>query len=251
MTQPTLPTEAEGRAAFGSGSCLCGRNRYVLRASPLYAGYCHCSQCRKFSGAACSAFLGVKAADLDTVAGDAALLGCHWKTATTRMRFCQQCGSSLYVEKLQQGIVHVRMGTLDGPSPLQPMVHVFVGSKADWVEITDDLPQFDGSVPYELAQQIGVDAADRLGHAVAAGDVELIGQVSDPSRSGLVETRVQAFQDCLGKLSLTTRSSTDAGIKVTDFYTQEPEPRVVASVVEDLGRPPRFLVLRELVTATV
>ena len=242
-------SDIDARAAFGAGSCLCGRSRYVLRAVPLYAGYCHCSQCRKFSGAAFSAFLGVKAADIEIVAGDAALFGCHWKSATTRMRFCQDCGSSLYVEKLQQGVVHVRMGTLDGHSPVAPMAHVFVGSKAPWFEITDKLPQFEESIPYELAQQIAADAAGRLGQRVGAADAQLIGQVSDPSRSGLVETPVQAFQECLGKLALTARTSTDDSIKVTDFYTHGTQPRVVASVVEDLGRPPRFLVLRELVAA--
>jgi hypothetical protein len=39
--------------------------------------------------------------------------------------------------------VHVAMGTLvDAPS-IRPTKHIFVGSKAPWFEITDDLPQFD------------------------------------------------------------------------------------------------------------
>jgi hypothetical protein len=39
--------------------------------------------------------------------------------------------------------VHVAMGSLvDAPS-LRPTKHIFVGSKAAWFEITDDLPQFD------------------------------------------------------------------------------------------------------------
>ena len=247
---PVGAADPESRALFGTGSCLCGRSGYALRALPLYAGYCHCTQCRKFSGAACSAFLGLKAVDFEIVRGDPAQLGCHWKTATTRMRFCQDCGSSLFVEKLQEGLVHVRMGTLDGASPVQPMAHVFVGSKADWFEITDGLPQFEASIPYELARQIAAEAADRLGQTVASADADLIGRVSDLGRSALVETPVQAFHDCLGRLALSARTSMDDGIKVTDFYTQEPTPRVVASVVEDLGRAPRFLILRELVGAT-
>ena len=40
-------------------------------------------------------------------------------------------------------IVHVAMGSLvDAPS-IRPTEHIFVGSKAPWFEITDDLPQFD------------------------------------------------------------------------------------------------------------
>jgi hypothetical protein len=39
--------------------------------------------------------------------------------------------------------VHVALGSLvDAPS-LRPTAHIFVGSKAPWFEITDDLPQFD------------------------------------------------------------------------------------------------------------
>ena len=39
--------------------------------------------------------------------------------------------------------MHVALGSLvDAPS-IRPTSHIFVGSKADWFEITDDLPQFD------------------------------------------------------------------------------------------------------------
>jgi len=39
--------------------------------------------------------------------------------------------------------VHVAMGTLvDGPA-IRPSEHIFVGSKAPWFTITDDLPQYE------------------------------------------------------------------------------------------------------------
>jgi hypothetical protein len=42
--------------------------------------------------------------------------------------------------------VHVAMGTLvDAPS-VKPSAHIFVGDKAPWFEITDDLPQYEGHV---------------------------------------------------------------------------------------------------------
>jgi hypothetical protein len=41
---------------------------------------------------------------------------------------------------------HVAMGTLvDAPS-IRPTAHIFVGSKAPWFSITDDLPQYQGHV---------------------------------------------------------------------------------------------------------
>ena len=35
-------------------------------------------------------------------------------------------------------------GTLDGPTGLRTLGHIFVGEKCDSYEITDDLPQFPG-----------------------------------------------------------------------------------------------------------
>jgi hypothetical protein len=34
------------------------------------------------------------------------------------------------------------MGSLVDPPSIRPEAHIFVGSKAEWHEITDDLPQF-------------------------------------------------------------------------------------------------------------
>ena len=37
--------------------------------------------------------------------------------------------------------VHVAMGSLIDEPTIRPTEHIFVGSKAPWFEITDDLPQ--------------------------------------------------------------------------------------------------------------
>jgi hypothetical protein len=37
--------------------------------------------------------------------------------------------------------VHVAMGSLVDEPSVRPAEHIFVGSKAPWFEITDDLPQ--------------------------------------------------------------------------------------------------------------
>jgi hypothetical protein len=55
---------------------------------------------------------------------------------------CKRCGSLLYSVVRAGTFVHVAMGTLvDAPS-IRPNKHIFVGSKAPWFEITDDLPQY-------------------------------------------------------------------------------------------------------------
>ena len=39
--------------------------------------------------------------------------------------------------------MHVRYGALLDTPSLKPQAHMYVGSKSDWYEINDDLPQFD------------------------------------------------------------------------------------------------------------
>jgi hypothetical protein len=39
--------------------------------------------------------------------------------------------------------VHVALGSLVDSPTIRPREHIFVGSKAPWFEITDNLPQFD------------------------------------------------------------------------------------------------------------
>jgi hypothetical protein len=36
------------------------------------------------------------------------------------------------------------MGTLNDAPSMKPSMHIFVGSKAPWYDILDDLPQFEG-----------------------------------------------------------------------------------------------------------
>ena len=60
---------------------------------------------------------------------------------------CRHCGSLLYAVVREGTFVHVAMGTLVDAPAIRPSMHVFVGSKAPWYEIADDLPRFDGAPP--------------------------------------------------------------------------------------------------------
>ena len=124
------------------GSCLCGAIQYEIPDELLYAAYCHCSECRRFSGSAFSAIGGIGKDQLQIITGKDQIKYFR-KTEASNMAFCEVCGSSLFAEKPLKGLVHLRLGTLmDSPS-LTPQAHVLVGSKAPWFEITDNLPQFE------------------------------------------------------------------------------------------------------------
>ncbi len=59
--------------------------------------------------------------------------------------FCENCGSTVLVDyKPEAHMLYIAMGTVDGDVDCPRGFHQFVGSKAPWYEICDDLPQHDG-----------------------------------------------------------------------------------------------------------
>ncbi len=54
---------------------------------------------------------------------------------------CGCCGSLLYSVVRDGTYVHVTMGTLIDEPTIKPSMHIFVGSKAGWHQINDDLPK--------------------------------------------------------------------------------------------------------------
>ena len=138
----TNPKRASGRTL--AGKCFCGAVDYAVADAFVYAMNCHCSNCRRTTGSAFKPFAGIardrlritKGADKLMIFGDESANDTH----------CRACGSLLYSVVRDGAFVHVAMGTLvDAPS-IRPTVHIFVGSKAPWFTITDDLPQYEGHV---------------------------------------------------------------------------------------------------------
>jgi hypothetical protein len=123
------------------GSCFCKMVQYTVEDSFEYAMNCHCSQCRRTTGSAFKPFAGIRREKLRLTAGADMLL--VYGDETGNDTHCKACGSLLYSVVREGQYVHVAMGTLiDAPS-IRPSAHIFVGSKAPWFTITDDLPQHD------------------------------------------------------------------------------------------------------------
>ena len=123
------------------GRCECGTVRYRVEDAFLYAANCHCSRCRAATGSAFKPFAGIEREKLEITDGLDALL-VHGEEGLNDTR-CSACGSLLFSVVRDGSYVHVALGSLvDAPS-IRPTSHIFVGSKAPWFEITDDLPQFE------------------------------------------------------------------------------------------------------------
>ena len=123
------------------GRCECGDIRYQVADEFRYAANCHCSQCRAATGSAFKPFAGIERDKLELVDGlDSLLIVGEEDANNTR---CAACGSLLFSVVRDGAYVHVALGSLvDAPS-IRPAHHIFVGSKAPWFEITDDLPQYE------------------------------------------------------------------------------------------------------------
>ncbi|OAP39965.1 aldehyde-activating protein [Sinorhizobium glycinis] len=123
-----------------AGRCLCGAVHYVVADEFRYAANCHCTDCRRVTGAAFKPFAGIERTKF-TVTGGADHLHIFGEENAHDAR-CGKCGSFLYSAVRDGAYVHVALGALADEPTIRPGEHIFVGSKAPWFAITDDLPQY-------------------------------------------------------------------------------------------------------------
>ena len=126
------------------GSCFCRAVQYSVPDAFLYAMNCHCSNCRRTTGSAFKPFAGIEREKLTVTQGQEDLL--IYGSGHAHDAHCRKCGSLLYSVVRDGAFVHVAMGTLVDAPGIRPNRHIFVGSKAPWFTITDDLPQYEGHV---------------------------------------------------------------------------------------------------------
>jgi len=105
----------------------------------LYSANCHCSRCRASTGTAFKAFAGIKRDELTITSGADQLFIVREEDGNDTR--CAVCASLLFSVVRDGEYVHVAMGSLVDPPSIRPSEHIYVGSKAPWFEITDDLPQ--------------------------------------------------------------------------------------------------------------
>ena len=121
-----------------TGRCECGAVEYAVADEFAYAMNCHCSNCRASTGSAFKPMAGIARDKLRVTKGADTLL--VWGDDDGNHTRCGVCGSLLF-SVVDPGRVHVALGSLRDEPTLKPTRHIFVGSKARWYEITDDLPQ--------------------------------------------------------------------------------------------------------------
>lgn len=122
-----------------AGGCLCGAVRYEITGSVRNPCFCHCASCRRATGAPMVPW-GTFARDAVRVTRGR--LSEYRSSAQVWRGFCARCGTSLtYRHEARAAEIDVTLVTLDDPTRLTPLMHVWVKDQLPWVPIGDSLPR--------------------------------------------------------------------------------------------------------------
>jgi hypothetical protein len=121
-----------------TGGCLCGGVRYEVRGALREVLACHCSQCAKTSGNFVAA-TSCDTPDLAMVRSES--LTWYRSSQVAQRGFCRTCGGNLFWKPDHGDYVSITAGSIDPPTGLRIAEHIYVGSKSDFYDITDRLPQ--------------------------------------------------------------------------------------------------------------
>jgi hypothetical protein len=125
------------------GGCFCGFVRYAARGETSFETCCHCSICRRTSGAPFVAWFTVGVADFAFTAGEPARLRSSEHGTRT---FCPRCGTPLtFASSRSPAELDVTLCSLDEPERLPPRDHTHASTRLSWVTAGDALPTFPGA----------------------------------------------------------------------------------------------------------
>ena len=122
------------------GSCLCGALSYEVEGELEGVWMCHCSNCRKTSGAMGNTILIVPRDRFRWLTGED-----HRITYSVRPTYsitrCKTCGTPLPADEDEKNI-YLTAGTLDEPLGAGIKSHIFYASRADWERDNRDVRYF-------------------------------------------------------------------------------------------------------------
>ena len=128
-----------------TGGCLCGAVRYELAGTLVDAGYCHCRQCQRASGAPVVAWCPYPIAAFRYTSGVPAA---HRSSARYQREFCGSCGTALvFRRQLDAELIDVTLASLDTPDAIAPQYHIWRMSRIAWFETSDALPRHEDAGP--------------------------------------------------------------------------------------------------------
>ena len=133
-----------------TGRCYCGATRIRASALPSAVAYCHCSDCRRVTGAPVAAFAAFDIADVAFSPNEGRKVSVN--PGVTR-NFCATCGSPLAGRyDYLPGTVYIALGLLDQADDIPPELHAHFDNKFMWLHIHDDLEHYSSSARSRLSR---------------------------------------------------------------------------------------------------
>ena len=136
-----------------TGGCHCGAIRYEVSGDIINHALCHCSDCRRASGAPMVGWMMVEDGQL-RLEGEVAT---YASSEHARRHFCIQCGTGLFYSNAQMlpGLVDVQSATLDEPEEMPPQAHIQVAERIGWMKDVHRLPEIDRYPPQDEKAEEG------------------------------------------------------------------------------------------------
>ncbi len=126
-----MPGEAEG-------GCLCGAIRFLASGPPKWTAYCHCSSCRKQTGAPVSAYAGFELPQVRITQGEPQT---YASSEGVVRSFCGRCGGAVaYRGARWPTEIHLHVGLFDDPEPFAPTGHAFPEERLSWMHFSEPPP---------------------------------------------------------------------------------------------------------------
>ncbi len=124
------------------GSCLCGAFQFEIdgRISDIHR--CHCSVCRKATGAGAIAMLATSIKSLRWVCGEDTIRSFQRSTDWTTS-FCPTCGTPAPRLIANGKLWSIPAGCLDDDPGTVVAEHIFVGSMASWDSVSPGAAEYD------------------------------------------------------------------------------------------------------------
>ena len=122
------------------GQCHCGAIRYEVSGEPAHHALCHCTDCRRASGAPAVAWALFPEGSVK-IAGEPKI---HASSEDGRRHFCPECGSGLFYTNAAvfPGMIDIQTATLDDPDTFPLQVQIQTAERIGWMENVHRLPQF-------------------------------------------------------------------------------------------------------------
>lgn len=119
------------------GQCLCGNVRWVAEGVPSSVHHCHCSMCRRWTGAAFATLVWF---DRDSVRWPGARPKAYRASPIAVRSHCDICGTPIHLAYDGKSAVAFSAGSAEHPERLEPTHHYGIAGELGWADLVTKLP---------------------------------------------------------------------------------------------------------------